>query len=151
VADTPPPAPASASLPLLPEFTAPSDVVTPPNRFAGFWVYPHTKEPNRDRTLYPPEFIEASIVERDGGIHGKYRARYRISDRAISPDVNFEFEGTPALPLATFPWRGEGGSHGQVRIKMVSENEIEVVWSATELGQSLALASGTAVLMRRPD
>lgn len=124
---------------------------TAPNRLAGFWIYPHTKEPNRDRTLYPPEFIEASIVEHDGGIHGKYRARYRISDPAISPDVNFEFDGTPGAPVTRFHWRGEGGSRGQVQIKMLSENEIEVIWSATELGQSLALASGTAVLMRRPD
>lgn len=135
------------SLPAL--STAPPTIAQ--NAFAGFWVYPRQKDQNKDKSLYLPEFIETSIVERNGTIHGKYRSRYRIYDRAISPNVNFEFDGQPAGLFAKMPWKGEGGSRGEVQIKLVSDNSIEIVWSATELGQSLALGSGTAVLMRRPE
>jgi hypothetical protein len=84
-------------------------------------------------------------------LKGKYRSRYRIRDRAISPNVNFEFEGKASGTTAKLPWHGEGGSRGEVMIKTISDHSIEVVWSATNLGQSLALKAGTAVLMRRPD
>jgi hypothetical protein len=135
--------------PKLPEMTTPAPIIRSP--FAGFWVFPPMREENKDKTLYLPEFIEASIVERDGVLKGKYRSRYRIRDRAVSPNVNFVFEGRANGTAARLPWRGEGGSRGEVVIKMVSDHSMEVVWTATELGQSLALKSGTAVLMRRPD
>jgi hypothetical protein len=135
--------------PKLPEMTALPWIVRSP--FAGFWVFPPMREENKDKTLYLPEFIEASIVEHDGVVKGKYRSRYRIRDRAVSPNVNFEFEGKAGGTAAKLPWHGEGGSRGEVLIKMVSDHSIEVAWTATDLGQSLALKSGTAVLMRRPD
>jgi DnaJ domain len=147
------PAPAlslNAEPPRLPELAS---AATPQihNAFVGFWVFPRPREKNKDKTLYPPEFIEASIVERDGSLHGRYRSRYHISDRAISPNVNFEFEGKANGKFAKFPWRGDGGSRGEVQIKLISDHSMEVVWSASDLGQSLALRAGTAVLMRRPD
>jgi hypothetical protein len=114
-------------------------------------VYAQLKDAAKDKTLYPPEFIETTIVERDGEIHGKYRARYHISDRAVSPNVNFEFDGKPEGASAKFAWKGDGGSRGEVEITLLSKDEMEVVWSAKELGQSLALVMGTAVLMRRPE
>jgi curved DNA-binding protein CbpA len=135
--------------PKLPELAGLPEIVRSP--FAGFWVFPPMREENKDKTLYLPEFIEASIVERDGVLRGKYRSRYRIRDRAVSPNANFEFEGKASGATAKMPWRGDGGSRGEVVIKMVSDHSIEVVWTATDLGQSLALKSGTAVLMRRPD
>jgi curved DNA-binding protein CbpA len=135
--------------PKLPEVALVATNVRSP--FAGFWVFPRMREENKDKSLYLPEFIEASIVERDGVLKGKYRSRYRIRDRAISPNVNFEFEGKASGTTAKLPWHGEGGSRGEVMIKTISDHSIEVVWSATNLGQSLALKAGTAVLMRRPD
>jgi hypothetical protein len=121
------------------------------NRYAGFWAYPREKNFQRQTGQYPPQFIEASISEHDGAIKGKYRARYYVSDRPISPNVNFEFEGKPEGDGAKLPWHGEGGSQGLLEIKLLSGDELELIWHATDFGQVLGLASGTAVLMRRPD
>jgi DnaJ domain len=122
-----------------------------PKRFGGYWAYVRDKNFPRDAGRYPPQFIEASIEERDGSIHGKYKARYYVFDRPISPNVNFEFEGKPDGNSAKLPWRGEGGSQGQLEINLISANEMEMIWHATDLGESLGLVSGTAILMRRPE
>jgi hypothetical protein len=134
-----------------PQLPAPTLAVLAPRSFGGFWAYPHEKNFQRQSGLYPPQFIEASITEHDGAIHGKYRARYYVSDRPISPNVNFEFEGKPEGAVAKLPWHGEGGSQGELEIKLLSRDEMELIWHATDFGQVLGLASGTAVLMRRPE
>lgn len=117
---------------------------------AGSWAYLHDRD-TRQIGAFPPLFIEASITENEGQLHGKYQARYFVSDRPISPNVNFEFEGENSGRSAKFPWRGDGGSTGIVQVRLITDSEMEVVWWATDLGQSLGLASGTAVLRRRPD
>lgn len=147
--EAPPLAVAPAFTP--PQFPAPELARLPPNHFGGFWALPHEKNYQRQSGQYPPQFIEATITEHEGLIHGKYRARYYISNRPISPNVNFEFEGTPEGGVAKLPWHGEGGSVGILDIKLLSAEEMELVWRATDFGQVLGLASGTAVLMRRPD
>jgi hypothetical protein len=147
--EAPPPAVAPAFK--TPQLPAPELARLPPNHFGGFWALPHEKNYQRQSGKYPPQFIEATITEHEGLIHGKYRARYYVSDRPISPNVNFEFEGTPEGGVAKLPWHGEGGSVGILDIKLLSAEEMEVVWRATDFGQVLGLASGTAVLMRRPD
>jgi hypothetical protein len=145
----PPPAVAPTYTP--PQLPAPELAHVPPNHFGGFWALPHEKNYQRQSGQYPPQFIEATITEHEGLIHGKYRARYYVSDRPISPNVNFEFEGTPEGGVAKLPWHGDGGSVGILDIKLLSAEEIELRWRATDFGQVLGLASGTAVLMRRPD
>ena len=122
-----------------------------PHNLAGVWVFPRKKLTNKDKALYPPEYIETTIVEENGGVRGKYKARYMVSDRAISPDVMFEFAGKPLASPAEFSWTGMGGSKGEVKLKLISDKSMEVVWVTTHLGKVLGLASGTAVLVRRPD
>ena len=82
-------------------------------------------------------------------IHGRYRSRYRIVDRAISPDVNFEFTGTSNGTTLTTPWTGLGGAKGQLVLSLVGENSLKFDWTATELGSGQGLTSGTATLTRR--
>jgi hypothetical protein len=146
---TPPPAYAPAYT--APQLPAPELARLPPNHFGGFWAYPREKNFQRQSGQYPPQYIEATITEHEGVIKGKYRARFYVSDRPISPNVNFEFEGKPEGGVAKLPWHGEGGSLGVLDIKLLSTEEMELVWRATDFGQVLGLASGTAVLMRRPD
>ena len=119
--------------------------------FAGFWIYPKPKNASKDPKLFPPDYIEAAIVEHDGTIRGKYRARYNMSDRGSSPNVNFDFEGKVTGPLLSLPWKDEGGAKGEVELKLLSKTQLEVNWKATKPGHALALINGTAVLMRRPD
>jgi hypothetical protein len=155
VATMPPPdagpspiSPPSPSIELPPPLTLPPVIVA---HFGGFWAYPHARDIKHETGHYPPEFIETSIVENDGRIRGKYRARYYISDQAISPNVNFEFEGEAYGGVVKLPFHGDGGSRGTVQIKLVSDNEMEVSWKALDKGDSLGLVSGTAILMRRPN
>lgn len=122
------------------------------HKLVGFWFYapPAEGQKNKNQSLYPPEYIEASISEQNGMIYGKYRARFRIVDRTISPDVNFTFTGNSTnAQQATFPWTGAAGARGEVTLRFVSENSLRVDWSTTQSGTQQGLDAGTAVLRRR--
>jgi len=126
---------------------------TPLNRkLAGFWFYarPPEGQQNKDRSLYLPEYIEATITEENGTIHGRYRSRFLIADRAIPPDVNFTFSGTPNGTQCNCTWTGAGGAKGDLTLKLTGENSLKVDWIASQLG-SLGLGSGTAILTRKID
>ncbi len=127
-----------------------------PRPISGFWFYsrPPQGQHNTNRSLYLPEFIEATIWDENGVIHGKYRARFQIADRAIYPDVDFSFSGPSGMSAsggatATYSWIGAAGAKGELTLKLVSENSLRVDWTATDLGAQQGLASGTAVLTRR--
>ena len=117
---------------------------------AGDWLF--VPSPSKRRpTLYSPEYIEMRVAENDGRLHGRYRARYRVADRAISPTVAFQFEG-PALPEGSdLSWAGAGGASGTMQLRLVTGNTVEVVWTADRLGKELGLISGTATLVRRQE
>jgi curved DNA-binding protein CbpA len=138
-----PPLLASAALPR---------VERPANhQLAGFWFYtkPPDGQTNKNQTLYPPEYIEATITEESGMVHGRYRSRFLIVDRAISPEVNFTFTGTRNGLQCNCQWTGGGGAKGELTLKLTSDNSIRIDWSASELGTQQGLISGTAVLTRR--
>jgi hypothetical protein len=155
----PPPAPPRVSASLA--HAVPASALPPPARippklpgsdphqFAGFWFFARTSQIQHQQNVYPPEFIEATITEQNGIVHGKYRSRYRIVDRAISPDVNFEFTGAPSDGAISCVWVGQGGARGQLTIRMTGENDLKVDWTASEIGSVQGLASGTATLTRR--
>ena len=133
---------------------APVPVAAPPaKRFSGFWFYsqPPKSQSGKKTSLYPPEFIEATISEQNGALHGKYRARYQIVDRAIPPDVNFEFAGKEDGLVAVCPWTGPGGAKGEITLKVTGENSMQIDWTASELGTGQGLVLGTASLTRRID
>lgn len=118
---------------------------------SGTWYF--TPDPNQTPTLklYPPEYIEAVITERGGVVLGRYRARYRVTDRAISPEVMFQFSGKAAADNAKVPWQGAGGASGEVKLRLLTRNSLEVSWIANNLGTALGLGSGQAVLIRKYD
>ncbi|MGO9095504.1 MAG: J domain-containing protein [Bryobacteraceae bacterium] len=130
--------------------------VTPPPApppqptYAGTWFYAQSKMAELS-ALYLPEYIEAVIVEEAGVLRGRYRARYKVADRAISPDVRFQFSGPADSEAPRLAWTGGGGAKGEVRLKLLSSNSLEVDWTASRLGASLGLSSGTAVLTRRQE
>ena len=123
----------------------------PPRALTGFWFYLRIPEDKKTPTLYPPEFIEATISELNGQVKGRYRSRYRIVDRAISPDVNFEFTGKLLGNVVSALWAGPGGAHGDLTIRLLSENSMRVEWTADQLGSIQGLTAGTAALTRRLD
>ncbi|MDE3197123.1 MAG: DnaJ domain-containing protein [Acidobacteriota bacterium] len=136
-------------LPVAPR-PGPRPLGADPHQFAGFWFFAETGK-RESKNLYPPEFIEATLTERNGVIHGAYRSRYEIVDRAISPDVNFEFSGSANGATITTPWTGPGGAKGVVTLTLTSENSLKFDWRASDVGSIQGLASGTATLTRRID
>lgn len=121
----------------------------PPSGFGGTWFWAPVKAGSSARTLYPPEFIEAVIADQGGILRGHYRAHYKVADRPISPDVQFQFQGRAAADSVALRWTGDGNSAGEVRLTLLAANALRVTWSATTLGTRLGLSSGTAVLTRR--
>jgi hypothetical protein len=117
--------------------------------FAGTWVYVPPRLAPREPQLYPPEYVEAVIQHAGEIVRGRYRARYRVPDRAISPVVAFQFEGSAEQSPATLAWSGPAGAAGEVRLTLLPSGHLRVDWLATSLGGQLGLASGTAVLTRR--
>lgn len=130
-----------------------ADIVETARRLTGFWFYvkPRAGQNNKNRTLYPPEYIEATLTEENGRLYGRYRSRFQIVDRAIFPDVNFTFSGVPNGSSLTSPWIGPGGARGELTLKLMADNKLQVDWTATELGSQQGLVSGTALLTRRID
>lgn len=132
-----------------PARSPPLPSIEAPRTLSGSWYYLRPPNSPLSPDVYPPEFIEALIVEENGVLRGKYRARYRVTDRAISPDVMFQFSGKAGYDSARLPWHGAAGARGEVRLRLLTQNSMEVGWIANELGSSQGLGSGTAVLVRR--
>ena len=122
--------------------------VAPPSRWAGSWIY-NSRTENKNTTLVPPEYIETVIRDNAGELQGRYHGRFKVADARIAPEVDFQFHGKIAGMSGRFAWTGPGGAKGEVQLRLVSDSSLEVVWSASDLGRSMGLASGTAVLSRR--
>jgi curved DNA-binding protein CbpA len=126
--------------------------LAPPQRprWSGAWVYNQQhRDEKGSKGLFPPEFIETSISEVNGHIRGQYHARFKVADVHISPDVDFRFDGMVSGMSGRCSWTGTGGAKGEVELRMLSDAALEIIWAATDLGKSMGLASGTAVLNRK--
>lgn len=140
----------SKPAPAKPNRASPAPVHPNGPSLAGAWHYIPASGRGRLRdNLYSPEFIECVVVEDAGALHGRYRARYRVPDRAISPDVAFQFTGKEGEDSVHLPWTGPGGAKGEVRLRLLNPDSLEVAWVASHLGTAQGLGSGTATLVRR--
>jgi hypothetical protein len=115
---------------------------------AGTWIFVPSGRPSPN-DLYPAEYIELVVGEQDSIVWGRYRARYRVTDVALSPEVEFRFDG--AKGADRFRWTGNGGATGEVRLKLLSDVAVSVDWFTAQFGRQPTLSSGTAVLVRRAD
>ena len=116
----------------------------------GTWTYTRPKDAvDRVGDLYSPEFIEATIYSVGDRLKGQYRSRYRVLDRAISPDVYFQFEVSAKGPTIVGPWLGRGGAKGELTLRLAEKNALQLDWEASELGTAQGLVSGSATLARR--
>lgn len=145
---------ANESVPKEPAHPAPA-ASTPANtnaaQFAGLWVFTkgNASASLGGKSQYPPEFIELTMAEKDGVLHGQYHARYQVLDHAISPDVDFTFSGTPAASALNCAWQGPGGARGRMTLKLLPANSVQVDWNAAELGSQQWLTAGTATLSKK--
>jgi mevalonate pyrophosphate decarboxylase len=118
--------------------------------FIGVWLYvrPASRDNNNKQGNYLPKYIELSIAEAGRNFRGRYRARYQVTDKAISPVVEFDFKIAPTQPTADLPWESVSGASGFVKLSQESDDLLKVNWYATRLSESLSLASGSATLKR---
>jgi DnaJ domain len=142
---------AAEPAPATPEPAKPDEWEVPhtPQTIAGEWFF--VPSPAIKNTEYPPEYIELRVSEDHGAIRGRYRARYRVADRAISPNVAFQFEGRTLPEGGVLPWRGAGGSQGEITLRLLANGDLDVEWIAEQMGEELGLISGKARLIRKLD
>jgi DnaJ domain len=159
---TPPPAASVTAAPQQPapqlvEFSpppiTPNPVSSPPPAapsFDGLWVYsPAAPKTEQSRIpLYAPEYIELHLRSLDNTISGKYAARYRVQDRAISPHVDFNFEGRQG-GKNEFEWRADDGTQGVIGLEILTPHSMQVDWRVAQFGSRIGLGAGTAVLIRK--
>lgn len=124
----------------------PQPAAAPTRLLTGTWLYAPDTSPRNAKGVYLPEFIELRVVEEGGLLRGRYRSRYSVSDQAISPLVNFQFEGPAGADR--LQWEGPNGAQGEVSLQLVSDSLLEVKWKARRLSQELTLTSGAATLIR---
>lgn len=129
---------------ILPTASVPK---VPEDSISGKWLYVPKHDETR-RGMYPPEYIEMHITRRAGLLQGRYHGKYKVTDRPISSEVNFQFEGKQEDGVSVLAWFGNDGASGQLRLKRISDDSIQVNWVTTQFGSALTLASGTAVLYR---
>ncbi len=120
-------------------------------QFTGLWVFTKgsgSASPG-GKSQYPPEYIELTVSQENGALHGQYHSRYQVLDHAISPDVDFTFNGMPSGSSLTSAWQGPGGARGHVTMKLVAPGTVDLAWNANELGSLQWLTNGDATLTRK--
>ena len=157
-ASNPASAPASATeVAHAPEPASPSPaprtpaVIQPALRaggLAGVWRYEPTKEAARNPGFYAAEHIELNVFDESGVLHGYYTAHYLVPAGGISPDVAFNFSGERGRDAATGTWSGANGNRGEIRLRVLSDSALEVVWVTTRIKHANSLVSGKVTLRR---
>ncbi|MBZ5593942.1 MAG: J domain-containing protein [Acidobacteriia bacterium] len=118
------------------------------SRFSGVWVLPPSKVASVT-SAFTPESVDLIMAARQGALEGRYRARYPSMGVPEPPMVHFYFEGKCQDDTANAAWNGEGGSKGEIQLKLTSDNALQLVWSVTDPGNQTGPATGTVALVRK--
>jgi hypothetical protein len=128
---------------------APHGPLYGPSRFTGTWVLPpYRTAPSA--SAFTPQSVDLIMSEHQGAIEGRYRARYPSMGVPEPPMVRFYFEGKCQDDMANAAWTGDGGSKGEIQLKLTSDHTLQLVWSVTEPGNQTGPATGTLALVRKP-
>jgi curved DNA-binding protein CbpA len=119
------------------------------NRFSGVWVLPPYRT-TPSASAFTPQSVDLIMSEHQGALEGRYRARYPGMGVPEPPMVRFYFEGNCQGDMANAAWTGDGGSKGEIQLKLTSDNTLQLVWSVTEPGNQTGPATGTLALVRKP-
>lgn len=119
-----------------------------PARFSGIWVLPPSRTAP-SASAFTPQSVDLIMSEHQGALEGRYRARYPSMGVPDPPMVRFYFQGKCRDDLANAAWTGDGGSTGEIQLKLTSDNTLQLVWSVTEPGSQTGPATGTLVLVRK--
>jgi hypothetical protein len=118
--------------------------------FVGRWLYSPQAGDVDDSVKYPAVYVELLLAERDGELSGDYRARYKIPDQAVSPEVVFKVRGKAgSATAARFTWVAVDNATGTAEMALRDPGVLCVTWWTNQTGRQATLASGTAVLIRQ--
>ena len=118
--------------------------------FPGNWFYAPEAAGKADPNLYPATYVEFVLAEENGNLVGNYRAKYRVPDQAISPEVQFRLQGKSTNGKSCkLTWTSDDGAQGEAELTLRSSNQMKVTWWTTVFGRRAALSSGMAVLIRQ--
>ena len=151
------PAPAPAMIPPAAAKAEPEGALPAPGAakarsspFSGNWLYVPDPSEKSAPGAYPATYVELLMGEEHGRLRGTYRAEYRVTDRAVSPEVAFQVEGdAPAENTAHLQWTATDGAKGDVELALAGPNVLKITWWTTEFGRHSKLASGTSKLIRQ--
>lgn len=127
---------------------APHGPLYGPSRFSGVWVLPASRTAPA-ASAFTPQSVDLIMSEHQGTLEGRYRARYPSMGVPDPPMVRFYFEGKCQDDMANAAWTGEGGSKGEIQLKLTSDHTLQLVWSVSEPGNQTGPASGTLALVRK--
>jgi hypothetical protein len=116
--------------------------------FSGVWVLP-TPKVAPAASAFTPESVDLILSEQQDKIQGRFRARYPDMGASEPPTVRFYFDGEFQGDVANGAWTGDGGSHGDIQLKLTSGNGLQLVWSTTQPGPQSGPDSGTVALARK--
>jgi hypothetical protein len=113
---------------------------------AGIWVYMQPAGGVPPNIAYPTEYAELMVRENAGSLTGRFRGRNRVADKALSPVVEFRFQGGGGEDR--FAWSGNAGAKGEVTLKPLPGGRIQVDWFTRQAGSVASLTSGSEILWR---
>jgi curved DNA-binding protein CbpA len=136
---------ADAPAPLRPE------EIRPAHRGAGLvglWRYGRSGQGQALPGSFEVQEVEVGITRQFGEIYGYYEGRYVVPQGRAPTEVSFQFSGTMQNESARTTWSSNDGSRGEIALRMLSEDSLEVVWVASHLGRPGRVASGRITLAR---
>jgi hypothetical protein len=127
------------------------DEIRPVHRSAGLvglWRYARAAQ----RQALPGDFaaqeVEVGIARQFGIIYGYYEGRYVVPQGRVPTEVSFQFSGAAESEFARTTWSSTDGSRGEITLRMLSEDSLEVVWAASHPGRPGRVTAGKITLAR---
>jgi len=129
----------------------PLEEIRPAHRNAGLvglWRYAGSAQRQALADGFTAQEAEVGITRQLGTIYGYYEGCCVVSQGRGSREVSFQFSGTTENESARTTWSSTDGSRGEITLRMLSDDSLEVVWVASHLGRSGRIASGRITLAR---
>jgi hypothetical protein len=127
------------------------DEIRPVSRSAGLVGLWRFARPAQEQTLpggFAAQEVEVGITRQSGVIYGYYEGRYVVPQKLAVSEVSFQFSGAAENNSARTTWSSTDGSHGEIEVRLLSKDSLDVVWVASHPGRPGRVASGKIILAR---
>jgi len=115
---------------------------------AGLWRYARPAQQQALPDGFAVQEAEVGITRQFGIVYGYYQGRHVVPQGRDSRELSFQFSGTAKNESVRTIWSSTDGSRGEITLRMLSEDSLEVVWVASHPGGPGRVASGKITLAR---